>query len=109
MSASSNNNLTIVFDEVDSGLSGRIASNVSDKIFELSINNQIIAITHSAQVASRANNHWKIDKKLKEDDMESSITKLDNQGRILEIASLISGSNITEESKKVAKDLIDRK
>tara|TARA_B100000965_G_scaffold77052_1_gene61181 strand:- start:4141 stop:5790 length:1650 start_codon:yes stop_codon:yes gene_type:complete len=109
LSASFNNNLIIIFDEVDSGLSGKIASNVSDKILKLSENNQIIAITHSAQVASRAHKHWKIEKKLDKDNMESFITSLDENGRILEIATLISGSKITEESKKVAKELINRK
>ena len=109
MSAEFDNNLTIIFDEVDSGLSGKIASNVSDKILKLSKNNQIIAITHSAQVASRANKHWKIEKKLENDDMTSSINDLDENERIQEIATLISGSKITEESKKVAQDLIKRK
>ncbi len=109
LSASYDKNLTIVFDEVDSGLSGKIASNISDKILKLSKNNQIIAITHSAQVASKANNHWKIEKKFNKSDMESFITKLDENGRIIEIATLISGSKITEESKKVAKDLINEK
>ena len=109
LSATYDNNLTIVFDEVDSGLSGKIASNISRKISKLSNNNQIIAITHSAQVASKANKHWKIEKKLEKNNMESFITNLDENGRINEIATLISGSKITEESKKVARDLINEK
>ena len=109
MSGEFDNNLTIIFDEVDSGLSGKIASNVSDKILKLSKNNQIIAITHSAQVASRANKHWKIEKKLENDEMISSINELDNNERVYEIATLISGSKVTDESKVVAKDLIARK
>ena len=109
LSATYDKNLTIVFDEVDSGLSGKIASNVSCKILELSKNNQIIAITHSAQVASKADKHWKIEKKLDKNNMESFITNLDENGRVNEIATLISGSKITEESKKVARDLINEK
>ena len=109
LSATYDKNLTIVFDEVDSGLSGKIASNVSGKILKLSKNNQIIAITHSAQVASKANKHWKIEKKLDKDNMESFITNLNENGRINEIATLISGSKITEESKKIARDLINEK
>ncbi len=109
LSATYDKNLTIVFDEVDSGLSGKIASNVSVKILQLSKNNQIIAITHSAQVASKANKHWKIEKKLDKNDMESFITNLDENGRVNEIATLISGSKITEESKKVARDLMNEK
>ena len=76
LSAAYDKNLTIVFDEVDSGLSGKIASNVSDKILKLSNDNQIIAITHSAQVASRANKHWKIEKKFSKNDMAVSYTHL---------------------------------
>ena len=109
LSAAYDKNLTIVFDEVDSGLSGKIASNVSGKILKLSKNNQIIAITHSAQVASKANKHWKIEKKLDNNNMESFITNLNENARINEIATLISGSKITEESKKVAIDLINEK
>ena len=99
----------MIFDEVDSWLSGKIADNVSKKIYELSKSNQIIAITHSAQVASKADSHWKIEKKIKNDDMQSNISLLDEQSRILEIASLISGSNVTDETKIVAQNLINHK
>jgi len=109
ISAKFDKNLTLIFDEVDSGLSGKIADNVSKKIYELSKSNQIIAITHSAQVASKADSHWKIEKKIKNDDMQSYISLLDEQSRILEIASLISGSNITDETIIVAQNLINHK
>ena len=98
----------IIFDEVDSGLSGRVAENVANKILELSKNNQVIAITHSAQVASKAEKHWKISKNLNKDNLESSIVELDIQERINEIASLISGNKITAEAKKVASDLMHK-
>ena len=109
ISAKFDKNLTLIFDEVDSGLSGKIADNVSKKIYELSKSNQIIAITHSAQVASKADSHWKIEKKIKNDDMQSNISLLDDQSRILEIASLISGSNVTDETKIVAQNIINHK
>jgi len=96
----------IIFDEVDSGLSGRVAENVANKILELSKKNQVISITHSAQVASKAQKHWKISKNLNNDYLESSISELNHQERIYEIASLISGNKITEEAKKVASDLM---
>jgi len=98
----------IIFDEVDSGLSGRVAENVANKILELSKNNQVIAITHSAQVASKAEKHWKISKNLIKDSLESSIIELNIQERINEIASLISGNKITAEAKKVASDLMHK-
>ena len=62
MSANNDNNLTLDFDEVDSGLRGKVAANVSEKINNISKKNQVIAITHSPQVASKAYKHWKIEK-----------------------------------------------
>ena len=106
LSANNDNNLTLIFDEVDSGLSGKIASNVSEKINNISKKNQVIAITHSPQVASKANKHWKIEKIIKNDEMTSQIIELNDQERVNEIASLISGAKITETAKKVASDLL---
>ena len=108
LSATKDKNLTLIFDEVDSGLSGKIASNVSDKILNISKNNQVIAITHSPQVASKANKHWKIEKNIKGDEMKSQIIELNNESRINEIASLISGTKITDTAKKVALDLLQK-
>ena len=108
LSATKDKNLTLIFDEVDSGLSGKIASNVSDKILNISKNNQVIAITHSPQVASKANKHWKIEKNIKGDEMKSQIIELNNESRINEIASLISGAKITDTAKKVALDLLQK-
>ena len=106
LSADFDNDLILIFDEVDSGLSGKIASNVSEKIMKLSKNNQIIAITHSAQVASKADKHWKIFKEIKGENLESKLIELSDKDRILEIATLISGAKITDESKKVAMNLL---
>ncbi len=106
LSANKENNLTLIFDEVDSGLSGKIASNVSEKINNISKKNQVIAITHSPQVASKALKHWKIQKIIKNEEMTSQIIELNDESRVIEIASLISGNKITETAKKVASDLL---
>ena len=106
LSANNDKNLTLIFDEVDSGLSGKIASNVSEKIHNISKRNQVIAITHSPQVASKAHKHWKIEKIIKGEEMTSQITELNNETRVNEIASLISGAKITDTAKKVALDLL---
>ena len=106
LTANNDNNLTLIFDEVDSGLSGKIASNVSEKINNISKKNQVIAITHSPQVASKAHKHWKIEKIIKNDEMTSQIIELNDESRVNEIASLISGAKITETAKKVASDLL---
>ena len=88
LSANNDKNLTLIFDEVDSGLSGKIASNVSEKIHNISKRNQVIAITHSPQVASKAHKHWKIEKIIKGEEMTSQITELNNETRVNEIASI---------------------
>ena len=106
LSAKNDSNLTLIFDEVDSGLSGKIASNVSEKINNISKKNQVIAITHSPQVASKAHKHWKIEKVIKNDQMTSQIIELNDQSRVDEIAGLISGTKITDTAKKVASDLL---
>ncbi len=106
LTANNDQNLTLIFDEVDSGLSGKIASNVSEKINNISKKNQVIAITHSPQVASKAHKHWKIEKVIKNDEMTSQIIELNDETRVNEIASLISGAKITETAKKVASDLL---
>jgi len=106
LSANNDKDLTLVFDEVDSGLSGKIATNVSEKINNISKKNQIIAITHSPQVASKADKHWKIEKVIRNDEMTSEIIELDDESRVNEIASLISGTKITDTAKKVASDLL---
>ncbi len=106
LTANNDENLTLIFDEVDSGLSGKIASNISEKINIISKKNQVIAITHSPQVASKAHKHWKIEKVIKNDVMTSQIIELNDELRVYEIASLISGAKITETAKKVASDLL---
>ncbi len=108
LSANNDNNLTLIFDEVDSGLSGQIASNVSEKINNISQKNQVIAITHSPQVASKAHKHWRIEKIITNDEMTSQIIELNEESRIDEIASLISGAKITATAKKVASDLLQK-
>ena len=106
LSANSYNNLTLIFDEVDSGLSGKLHLMSQKKINEISKKNQVIAITHSPQVASRAHKHWKIEKIIKNDEMTSQIIELNDVSRVEEIASLISGTKITETARKVAMDLL---
>jgi DNA repair protein RecN (Recombination protein N) len=66
-----------------------------------------LAITHSPQVAAKADKHWKIIKNIKDfNTMESSIIELNQEQRIDEIANIFSGSNLSEASRKVAKDLL---
>jgi len=103
-------NKTIIFDEVDSGLSGKVSGVVADKIVEISKYNQVLAITHSPQVAAKADKHWKIVKNIKNSNiMESSIIELNEEERIEEIANIFSGSSLSEASREVAKELLLKK
>lgn len=97
---------TIVFDEIDTGISGFTADVVGDKLVNISKKRQLIVITHLPQIASKADNHYLIEKKTDENFTTSSIKKLTSEDRIKEIARLISGANITDSSLKSARELI---
>ncbi|PIW69900.1 MAG: DNA repair protein RecN [Ignavibacteriales bacterium CG12_big_fil_rev_8_21_14_0_65_30_8] len=96
----------LIFDEIDTGISGRIAQRVGESLCELSKSHQIIAITHLPQIAANANYHYAVNKKLVGERVVSSIVKLDKEKRVEEIAKLMSGEIITEASIKGAKEMI---
>ncbi|MCI5972679.1 MAG: DNA repair protein RecN [Anaerococcus sp.] len=97
---------TLIFDEIDTGISGRTAQVVGEKILDLSKKRQIIAISHLPQIASLANNHILIKKEDIEDFTVSRTEKLSNGDRSLEIARMISGVDITATSKKSAEEML---
>lgn len=96
----------LIFDEIDTGISGRIAQKVGESLGELSKSHQIIAITHLPQIAGNANHHYAVNKKLVGERVVSSIIKLDKEKRVEEIAKLMSGEKVTEASIKGAKEMI---
>lgn len=97
---------TVVFDEVDTGISGEIASKVAHKIKEISLSTQVISITHLPQVASLSNHHLKISKSVKEGRTYTSIKKLSLDEKIYEVASMISGGKVTNSQLEYAKEMI---
>lgn len=97
---------TIIFDEVDSGISGRIAEKVGSLIESLGKNRQVVCITHLSQIACKGDYHLLIDKKNDKKFTNVYIEKLTKNKRILEIAGLISGSKITENAKSQARQLL---
>jgi DNA repair protein RecN (Recombination protein N) len=97
---------TMIFDEIDSGISGRTAHLVGNKISRLSKTHQIICVTHSPQISSAADTHFRIEKKSDNDKTWSSVEKLNREERINEVARLLSGLDITETSVKNAEELI---
>ncbi|PPS22318.1 DNA repair protein RecN [Brachyspira murdochii] len=98
---------TCVFDEIDVGVGGRIAEVIGEKIAALSKRKQVLSVTHLAQIAIYANNHFKVTKNEGEDTVTSTIEELDNSMRVNEIARMITGKEITEASIKHAEELLE--
>ncbi len=96
----------LIFDEIDTGVSGQIAQKVGQAMKSLAENHQIIAITHLPQIASQADHHFVVQKEISGDRVISFIKEIDYEKRIVEVAKLLSGENITEASLKGAKELI---
>jgi DNA repair protein RecN (Recombination protein N) len=96
----------LIFDEIDTGVSGRIAQKVGQAIKSLSSHHQIIAITHLPQIAGLAEHHFSVEKNQINGKTISSIRKLNNEERVTEIAKLLSGDKVTDSSLESAKELI---
>lgn len=96
----------LIFDEIDTGVSGRIALKVGETLKSLASYHQIIAITHLPQIAGLSDHHFVVEKEKINDRVVSSISKLELEKRIMEIAKLMSGEKITDAAIKSAKELM---
>lgn len=96
----------LVFDEIDTGISGRIADKVGNLMKELSKNRQIIAITHLPQIAAKSDKHFRISKSDNTKDTVAEINFIDGENKVEEIATMLSGEKISETSRKTARELI---
>ncbi|HJY64303.1 MAG TPA: DNA repair protein RecN [Ignavibacteria bacterium] len=97
----------LVFDEIDAGISGRIAQKVGRVMKKLSSGHQIIAITHLAQIAALAEDHFLVEKEIEGNTTLTKIRKLDKKEKVIEVAKLLSGEKVTDASIKSAKELIE--
>jgi len=97
---------TMIFDEIDSGIGGKTAEFVAQKLMQLSRTHQVICITHLPQIASFATHHYKIDKKIDKERTFTSVKKLSFEERVTEIARLLSGTRITETTLKNAREML---
>lgn len=104
--AASEDLLTFVFDEIDTGISGATAAAVGLRLNKLAASSQALVITHSAQVAGYADRHFKISKSVINDSTITSVSEILASDRVNEIARIISGAEITDESITMAKTLI---
>jgi len=98
----------LIFDEIDTGISGRIAEAVGRSLKNLSRLHQIIAITHLPQIAAMADLHLSVQKSVQQERTVTEVTVLDHESRLQAIAALISGKNISPSSLTLAAELVER-
>lgn len=96
----------LIFDEIDTGISGETVVKIAEKLKQLSKNVQIICVTHSPQIAAKADNHYYIYKEVKNDRTNTKIKYLNSDERVNEIARILSGDNITEASKIIVREMM---
>ncbi|HEY6802141.1 MAG TPA: DNA repair protein RecN [Pyrinomonadaceae bacterium] len=97
---------TIVFDEIDTGIGGRVSEAVGVKLRKLAQTNQVLCVTHQAQIARFANNHLTVQKDVLKKRTQVSVARLDRNGRVEEIARMLTGAEITESARKHARELL---
>lgn len=98
---------TLIFDEIDTGVSGRASRKIGLKLKALSKNTQVITVTHSAQIASAADVHFLIKKDFNENNTYTRISKLDFNGRKFELARIMGGMEITDSLLKSAEEMLE--
>ena len=99
---------TMIFDEVDTGVSGRAAQKVAEKLHSVSQGKQVLVVTHLPQIAAMADTHFLISKAEKDGRTYTSVTPLDLEGRKEEIARLIGGAKITSNTLKSAEEMLHK-
>ncbi|HEY9466364.1 MAG TPA: DNA repair protein RecN [Vicinamibacterales bacterium] len=97
---------TMVFDEVDAGIGGRVADVVGGRLGALGDRFQVLCITHLPQIAARASTHFRIDKAVRRDRTVTTVQRLDGEGRIEEIGRMIGGASVTESVRTSARELL---
>ena len=96
---------TLIFDEIDTGISGRTAQKVSEKMAVIGRNHQVICITHLPQIAAMADEHFEIAKKTDHQITRTQIRLLNEEDSALEIARILGGAQITEHTMESAKEM----
>ncbi|MDB4099771.1 DNA repair protein RecN [Amylibacter sp.] len=104
--AKSNQNLTMIFDEIDRGVGGATANAVGQRLSEIAKSSQVLVVTHSPQVAAKGDHHWQVLKTVIDNVTVSNVIELNPNARINEIARMLSGDKITPEAKAAAKALL---
>ncbi len=97
---------SIIFDEVDTGVSGRVAQAIAEKIHHVSVDSQVLCISHLPQVAAMADTHLYITKEMQDGRTKTKVTPLSEEEKVKEIGRMISGAEITDLTKEHAKELL---
>ena len=98
---------TMIFDEVDRGVGGAVASAIGERLARLAEQSQVLVVTHSPQVAARASHHYRIEKSHGPDGTRTNVRKLSEEERREEIARMLSGASVTDEARAQASRLLD--
>jgi DNA repair protein RecN (Recombination protein N) len=96
----------MIFDEIDRGVGGATADAVGRRLKQLAEGGQVLVVTHSPQVAAQGAHHWRVEKKVVEEQTLSTVTALPSNDRVDEIARMLSGDTITDEARAAAQALM---
>lgn len=99
---------SIIFDEVDTGVSGRVAQAIAEKIYAVSVGSQVLCISHLPQVAAMADHHFYITKQVQNNRTITHVEKITGKEKVLEIGRMIAGTEITELAKQHAEEMIEQ-
>jgi DNA repair protein RecN (Recombination protein N) len=98
---------TMIFDEIDRGVGGAVASAIGERLARLAVQSQVLVVTHSPQVAARAAHHFRIEKSHGPEGTRTTVRRLDKDERREEIARMLSGASVTDEARAQATRLLD--
>ena len=98
---------TLIFDEIDTGISGSAADRVGKKLSQLSADRQVLCVTHQAQITAFADNHLFISKSVRDERTYTQVDPLDDEGRVQELARIVGGEGITDSALNHARQLLD--
>ena len=100
---------TVIYDEIDAGVSGKTARKIGIKMLSLAQSAQLFCVTHSAQIASLAEVHFLIKKRDVDSTTQTFVEQLDKSGRIAELSRILGGINVTDAQRKAAEDMLDER
>ncbi|MGL5634930.1 MAG: DNA repair protein RecN [Sarcina sp.] len=98
---------TVIFDEIDTGISGQIAQSVAEKMYEISLKHQVFCISHLPQIASMSDHHYFVSKEIKDGKTFSKVERVDDEKKVIEIAKMLGGVKLTESTILNAKEMVE--